>query len=151
MSEYLETTVDKFTFRVATDRLYTPEGLWVQPEAASKRVRLGLSDYPQQQMGDVAFAHVKPVGTRLTAGELFAEIETIKTMLEMQAPISGTIAEVNPALDQTPEVLNQSPYEKGWLAMIEPTAWETERSKLLEASTYFALMQTQVQQELKKL
>ena len=68
MPEYLETTADKFTFRVATDRLYTPEGVWVLPEPGSTRVRVGLADYLQQHNGDVAFANVKPVGTQAGGG-----------------------------------------------------------------------------------
>ena len=99
MPEYLETTVDKFIFRVATDRLYSTEGvwvLWVEPEG-NGRVRVGLTDYLQQLNGDVAFAHVKPVGTRLAAGDEFAEIETIKATLILYSPVEGEIVEVNPA------------------------------------------------------
>ena len=63
MPDYLETTVDKFIFKVATDRTYTPEGIWVLEEEGGNRVRLGISDYQQQLNGDVAFVHLKPVGT----------------------------------------------------------------------------------------
>ena len=153
MPEYLETTVDKFTFRVATDRLYTPKGVWVfwmKPEAPN-RVRIGLADYLQQHSGDVAFATVKPVGTKLAAGERLAEIETIKAMVELASPVSGTVVEVNAALDTTPEVINQDPYDKGWLAVIETTAWEADRAKLLEPDAYFSVMQAEAQEELKKL
>ncbi len=149
MSEYLETTADKFTFRVATDRLYTPQGVWAKPDPATTRVRIGLADYPQQHNGDVAFANVKPVGSQLIAGELVAEIETIKAMVELASPISAKVVEVNAALNATPEAINQSPYEEGWLAVIEPSAWEAERSKLLDASGYLAVMQGQVQEDLK--
>ena len=151
MPEYLEATVDKFTFRVARDRLYTPQGTWVfwmKPEAPN-RVRIGLADYLQQHSGDVAFATVQPVGTKLLAGERLAEIETIKAMVELPSPVSGTVAEVNPALDATPEVVNQDPYGKGWMAVIETTAWEVERAKLLEPDAYFAAMQSEAQEELK--
>ena len=151
MPEYLETTADKFTFRVATDRLYTPEGVWILPEPDGKRVRVGLVDYVQQHNGDVAFANVKPVGTRLAAGAQFAEIETIKAMVDLHAPISGTIVEVNAALNASPEAINQSPYEAGWLAVIEASAWDAERSKLLAPPAYFAVMQAQVQEDLKGL
>ena len=153
MSEYLETTVDKFTFRVAKDRLHTPQGAWVfwmKPEAPN-RVRIGLADYLQQRSGDVAFATVKPVGTKLGAGEMLAEIETIKAMVELPSPVSGTVAEVNAALDTTPEVVNQDPYDKGWLAVIETTAWEADRAKLLEPDAYFSAMKVEAQEELKKL
>jgi glycine cleavage system H protein len=151
MPEYLETTADKFTFRVATDRRYTAQGIWVLEELGTPRVRIGLADYIQQHNGDVAFANVKPVGTTLAAGEQFAEIETIKAMVDLASPVSGTIVEVNPALDTTPEVINQTPFQEGWLAVVETTNWEADRSKLLDASAYFAVMQAQVQEELKNL
>jgi len=151
MPEYLETTADKFTFRVATDRRYTPQGIWVLEEPGTQRVRVGLADYIQQHNGDVAFANVKPVGTKLAVGEQFAEIETIKAMVELASPVSGAIVEVNPALDTTPEVINQTPFQEGWLAVVETTSWEADRSKLLDASAYFKVMQAQVQEELKNL
>ena len=151
MPEYLETTADKFTFRVATDRLYTAQGVWIKPETSSSRVRVGLADYTQQHNGDVAFANVKPVGTRLAAGEQFAEIETIKAMVELHAPVGGTVVEVNGALYLAPETVNQDPYERAWLAVIEPANWEAERSQLLEATAYFAVMKAQVQEDLKGL
>lgn len=152
MPEFLETTVDKFTFRVAKDRLYTPQGAWVfwmKPEAVN-RVRIGLTDYLQQRSGDIAFTSVQAVGTKLVAGERLAEIETIKAMVELSSPVSGTVAEVNPALEMTPEVINQDPYDKGWLAVVETTAWEAERAKLLEPDAYFSAMQAEAQAELKQ-
>ena len=151
MPKFLEMTADKFTFRVATDRLYSPEGVWILPQPDSTRVRVGLADYLQQHNGDVAFANVKPAGTRLAAGGQFAEIETIKAMVDLHAPISGTIVEVNAALNAGPEAINQSPYEAGWLAVIEPSAWEAERPGLLGPAAYFAVMQAQVQKDLKGL
>jgi len=152
MPEYLETTVDKFTFRVATDRLYSPEGVWVfwvQPEG-SDRVRIGLTDYLQQHSGDVAFVSVKLPGTKLAAGDELAELETIKMNLSLPAPVSGTVVEVNPALELNPELVNQDPYDKDWLAVLETASWEAERAKLLDPRAYFSVMQSQVEQELKQ-
>jgi glycine cleavage system H protein len=149
--KYLEMTADKFTFRVATDRLYSPEAVWVLPQPDSPRVRVGLADYLQQRNGDVAFANVKPVGSKLAAGDQFAEIETIKAMVDLHAPVAGTIVEVNAALDMAPESINQAPYEAGWLAVIEPAAWGEDRSKLLGPAAYFAVMQKQVEEDLKGL
>ncbi len=151
MTKYLECTADKFTFRVATDRLYTKEGVWVLPEAEGKRVRVGVADYLQQHSGDVAFANVKPAGTKLAAGDAFAEVETIKAMVDLHAPVGGTVVEVNGGLNMSPESINQDPYEKGWLAVIEPSAWWTERPNLLGPAAYFAVMQAQVQEDLKAL
>jgi glycine cleavage system H protein len=150
MPTYLETTADKFTFRVATDRLYTPGGVWVLPELDGKRIRVGLADYVQQHSGDVAFANMKPLGTLLKAGECFAEIETIKTMAEIRAPVGGIIVEINPALESGPEVINQAPYEAGWLAVIEPCAWEPERSSLLDPAAYLNVMRELLQEDLKR-
>ena len=152
MTEYLETTVDKFTFRVAKDRFYTAQGawaFWMRPEAPN-RVRIGLTDYLQQRSGDVAFATVQPVGTILKEGESIAEIETIKTMLELPSPVSGTVVEVNPALEMTPEVINSAPYGNGWLAVVETTDWDVERMTLLDPEAYFAVMQADAHEELEK-
>ena len=89
MPETLEFVLDKFTFRVALDRFYSPEGIWVKP---GRGVRIGLSDFLQQRSGDVAFAEVKPVGTELKAGDEAAVIETIKVNISLAAPLSGKLS-----------------------------------------------------------
>ena len=152
MPEYLETTVDKFTFRVAKDRFYTPEGAWAfwMKQEEPNRVRIGLTDYLQQRSGDVAFATVQPVGTKLAAGETLADIETIKTTIELPSPISGTVVEVNAALEMTPEVVNHDPYGDGWLAVIETPDWDAERANLLEPDAYFSAMQAEAQEDLNR-
>jgi glycine cleavage system H protein len=152
MPEYLETTVDKFTFRVATDRFYTVDGLWVfwiQPQG-DNRVRVGLTDYLQQHSGDMAFVTVKPTGTQLAVGDDFAEIETIKANVSLPSPVGGKVIEVNPVLKKNPEIINQDPYDKGWLATIETANWEIDRVKLLDPPAYFSAMRSQVEQELKE-
>ncbi len=152
MSEFLETTVDKFTFRVATDRLYCREGLWVfrvQPQSGT-RVRIGLTDYLQLHSGDVAFVTVKPMGTTLQVGDDLADLETMKINLALGSPVSGTIVAVNEALESNPELVNQDPYEKGWLAEIDAADWEAGRASLLDAKAYLDVMLSQIQEELKK-
>ena len=149
MPDYLEFTADKFTFRVAADRLYTPQGLWVQAQP-DKRVRVGLADYLQQSSGDVAFASVKPAGTELAVGGTLAEVETMKTMLELPSPVSGTVVAANPALYLTPELVNQDPYDKGWLALIEAANWADDRARLLEPNAYYSVMQSQVRADLRR-
>jgi len=152
MAECLEMTAGKFTFRVPEDRLYTAQGVWVLSEKREPgdRVRVGLTDYLQQHSGDVAFAFVKPSGARLSADETLAEVETIKTLLELPPPVVGTVMEVNPALDLTPEVINRDPYGEGWLATLEPADWGTDRAGLLTPKEYFSLMQSLVEEELEK-
>ena len=148
MSDYLETTVDKFTFRVAADRLYSREGVWALAEG--NRVRIGLSDFMQQRSGDVAFAEVKPVGTALAFGDEVASIETIKVDIALGSPVAGSVIEVNPALSDAPEAINQDPYGAGWLAAIEATDWESDRSRLLDPQAYFAVMKAEAEEEVKK-
>jgi glycine cleavage system H protein len=149
MSDFLETTVDKFTFKVVTDRFYNHEGVWVKEE--NGRVRIGLSDFVQQRSGDVAFAEIKSVGTALAVGEEMAVIETIKVNITYTSPVNGKIAEVNPAMNDAPEAINQDPYGAGWLAVMEITNWEAERTKLLDPQAYFKIMKGQVEEEAKKL
>lgn len=145
MSEFLETTIDKFTFKVAADRLYTPDHLWLKPEEGL--VRVGLSDYLQQTAGDVAFAEPQAEATTLTFGDELATIETMKTNLSISSPISGMIKAVNPRLADEPELVNEAPYDEGWLVLIEPSAWEAEKLNLLDAQTYFARMTVEAEQE----
>jgi len=149
MPDFLETTVDKFTFKVATDRSYNAEGVWAKEE--NGLVRIGLSDFVQQRSGDVAFADVKPAGTVLAAGDEVAAIETIKVNITYTSPVNGKIVEVNPSMEEAPEAINQDPYGTGWLAVLEVADWDNERAKLLEPQAYFEIMQGQAEEETKKL
>lgn len=150
MSEYLQTTVDKFTFRVAKDCLYTPNGLWVMFVQAQgpPRLRIGITDFLQQHSGDVAFVTARPQGTNLKAGDEFADMETMKITLGLPSPITGTIVEISPALELKPEVVNQDPYGEGWMAVIEATDWEADRAQLLEAPAYLEVMKALAEKEL---
>jgi len=145
MTEYLETTFDKFIFKVATDRSYSSEGLWAQAEGIL--VRIGLSDFLQQRSGDVAFAEVKPLGTKVAVGEEVASIETIKVTIGLTSPVTGRIVEVNPLLSTAPEVINQDQYGEGWLAVLEADDWETDRNALMDPQAYFQLMKSQAEEE----
>jgi glycine cleavage system H protein len=147
MSDNLEMTIDKFTFRVATDRRYTREGVWVQPD--TNRIRIGLSDFLQQRSGDIAFAEIKPIGTTLAAGDEVASIETIKVNVAVSSPVSGEVVEVNAALETAPEAINQDPYGAGWLAVIATTDWGTDRSRLLDAAAYFEVVKRAAEEEMK--
>ena len=149
MPDYLETTVDKFIFRVATDRLYTAEGAWAL--ADGDRVRVGMTDFLQQLNGDVAFAEVKAEGTAVAAGDEVATIETIKANVEVPSPVGGTVVEANPALAMSPEAINQDPYGEGWLAVLEASDWPKDRDTLLDPGAYFELMKGQAEEEAQKL
>jgi glycine cleavage system H protein len=108
---------------------------------------VGLSDFVQQRSGDIAFAEIKPVGTALVIGDEVTSIETIKVNVALSAPVNGTLIEVNPAMETAPEAINQDPYGAGWLAVIAPTDWETDRTQLLDAPAYFAVMKAEAEAE----
>ena len=168
MPEFLETTIDKFIFRVAADRRYSRDGVWVQECGVGGQVRLGVSDYVQQRSGDAAFVHVKPVGTRLSSGDEFAEMETIKANVGLVSPVAGQIAEVNKDLDLSPENVNQDPYGKGWMAVVQaarsgdcpdlPAGGHrpevgrglspSDRARLLEPAEYLSAMRAQAEEEI---
>lgn len=148
MPELLEITVDKFIFRVAADRFYNREGVWALIEG--NMARIGLSDFVQQRSGDVAFAEVKPAGTDLAFGDELAVIETIKVNIALSSPVSGKIVEVNPDMELAPETINQDPYGRGWLAVIEVYDWAADRARLLEPEAYFAKMKDEAEEEAEK-
>ncbi len=152
MPEYLETTVDKFTFKVARDRFYTRDGVWLVPCSAGDAisVRLGITDYLQQHSGDIAFVNVKRAGTVLETSDEFADIETIKINVGLPSPIAGTVSDVNKALEVNPEFVNQEPYGKGWLIELKPANWEKAVVGLLDADAYFDAMKLEINQELKE-
>ncbi len=148
MPNFLEITIDKFTFKVADDRFYTPAGVWALAEG--KQIRIGLSDFQQQRSGDVAFAEIKPVGTQLAFDDEVAVIETIKVNISLGSPVSGNVVEVNPAMTDAPEAINQDPYGEGWMAVIQSIDWEADRARLMDPQTYFEHMKSLAQEELNK-
>jgi glycine cleavage system H protein len=151
MTDVLELTADKLTFRVAPGRLYGPEGVWVSPPGPGEgsRVRVGLTDFLQQRSGDAAFLSVKAPGTRLGAGDELAELETVKVNLSLHTPVAGTVVEVNGALESRPEVVNEDPYGAGWLAVIEASSWEADRARLLDARAYLSVVAGEVEEEVR--
>jgi glycine cleavage system H protein len=145
MPSFLETTVDKFIFRIATDRRYRAEGVWALAEGDN--VRIGVTDFLQQRNGDVAFVEVRAAGRTVATGDEVATIETIKANVEVVSPAGGTILEVNPALALTPEVINQDPYGEGWLAVIAAADWPADGGALLDPHAYLEVMTSQAREE----
>ena len=109
--EFLETSVDKFVFRVARDCRYNAADVWAKREG--NRVRVGLTDFLQQKSGDVAFVNLKEIGTMLAANDELAALETIKVDLVISAPLAGKIVAVNDALADHPELVNGDCYGEG--------------------------------------
>lgn len=144
----LQVTVDKFKFNVPEALLFSDAGIWVAVEGG--RARLGLSDFAQQVNGDIAFANVEAAGSVLQAGDELGSIETVKVNVGLPSPVAGRIVEVNALLQDSPEVINQDPYGKGWMVVLELNDWETNKQDLLDAPHYLELVKQQAEAELKK-
>ena len=112
--------------------LYTTEHEWVSYKSSD--VIIGITDYAQSQLGDIIFVELPEVGTSLKSGEVFGEIEAVKTVSELYAPISGIVLSVNEKLEDTPEKVNLSPYNEGWLIKISPEILKEKESLLTNIS-----------------
>ena len=114
---------------------YTVEHEWVKQEDG--KIRIGITDFAQQELGDIVFVELPEVGDELTRNEPFGSVESVKTVSELYAPISGTVVEVNEELADSPEYVNESPYEKAWMIVVEPSNIE-EYEELMDAEQYEA-------------
>ncbi|GAB3057655.1 glycine cleavage system protein GcvH [Virgibacillus ainsalahensis] len=115
------------------DNLYSKEHEWVKKEEG--RLRIGITDFAQDELGDIVFVELPEVGDEIELDEPFGSVESVKTVSELYAPVSGKIIEVNEELEDSPEFVNESPYEKAWMVVVEP-ADESELDQLLSAEQY---------------
>jgi glycine cleavage system H protein len=97
---------------------YSEEHEWVKVEG--EKVRIGITDFAQSELGDIVFVELPEVGDEVKADEPFGSVESVKTVSELYAPISGKVVEINEDLDDSPEFVNESPYEKAWMIVVEP-------------------------------
>lgn len=126
------------TPQLPDDLQYTAEHEWVRDEGAGV-VRIGITDYAQEQLGDVVYVDLPAVGAGVSAGETCGEIESTKSVSELYAPVTGTVVARNDALDSAPEQVNADPYGDGWLLDIEVAA--DGGAGLLSPAEYAALIQ----------
>src|SRR5919198_5707459 len=117
------------------DLKYTREHEWVRAEG--NVLRVGITDFAQDALGDVVYVEIPEVGTAVTAGEPFGEVESTKSVSAVYAPVSGQVVERNGALADSPELVNEDPYGDGWMILIEPGD-PTEVDSLLDADGYRA-------------
>jgi glycine cleavage system H protein len=125
---------------VPDDLKYTAEHEWARVGDAGGKttVRIGITDYAQQALGDVVYVSLPEVGASLDHGAAFGEVESTKSVSDLYAPVSGTVLARNDALEQTPELINSDPYGAGWIVDIE-VADPTALDALLDAATYGTL------------
>ncbi len=149
MAEYLEATFDKFIFRVKDGYLYNREGFWASFQGSWATV--GVTDFLQKSSGDITFLKTVEPGNTVKQGGEIGTIETIKAAFGIISPVSGRVAEVNLQLEDQPHLINQDPYNAGWICRIELSDPEGDKKLLLPAAQYFELMKQMIAQEAKKL
>lgn len=116
-----------------TNVKYTDEHEWIRPEGEIAFV--GITDYAQDQLGDIVFVDVTTEGETLEKGEVFGSIEVVKTVSDLFLPVGGEVLEINPALEEQPELVNKDPYGEGWIIKIKMSD-PTELESLMDAEAY---------------
>ena len=116
---------------------YSEDHEWIKVEG--NKARIGITAFAQSELGDIVFMELPEVGDEITLGESFGSVESVKTVSELNAPISGKIVEINEELGDEPQFVNESPYEKGWMIVVELSD-ESQIDNLLTAEKYEAMI-----------
>ena len=122
---------------VPTDLRYTRDHEWVR--VSENRATVGITDHAQSELTDVVYVEPPPVGKVVKAGEVLGVVESVKAVSEVFAPFGGRVVEVNKELETSPELVNNDPYGKGWMAVLEVSA-PAEAQRLMDARAYRALI-----------
>lgn len=123
---------------IPPDLHYTAEHEWVR-RSGGDTVRIGITDFAQSALGDVVFVQLPDLGTEVTAGESFGEVESTKSVSDLYAPVSGKVSAVNSDLEGSPQLVNSEPYGAGWLLDVQASdvaALESALAELLDAEAY---------------
>ena len=104
--------------KVPDDLRYTKEHEWVQ-EITPIKFRIGITDFAQGELGDIVYIEIDSIGNELNVSEIFGTVEAVKTVSDLFMPIKGTVLEINSNIESTPEIVNEDPYDKGWIIKIE--------------------------------
>ena len=124
---------------IPDDLRYSVEHEWVRADGG--RVRVGITDYAQDALGDIVYVELPAVGAEVTVGGKLGEVESTKSVSEIYAPVTGTITAVNDGLSDSPERINEDPYGEGWLCVIQPDDADS-LSSLLDADGYRKLIES---------
>jgi len=141
--------VDKWTFHVPKDRFYNENDCWAKVEGNTAKI--GITDFLQNMATDVIFVKFNDVGMEVEQFDEVSSFESVKTVLDLISPVSGTIERVNERLSETPELVNKDPYGEGWFVIIKLKNFDSDRQNLLTAQEYFEVLKRKVETERKKL
>jgi glycine cleavage system H protein len=117
-------------YEVPEGLYYTKEFEWIKIEG--DKIRVGITDYAQKQLREIVYAELPTPGSQTKQNDPYGTVESVKAVSDLIAPISGTIEEVNPEVQSKPELLNEDPYQKGWLLILKPTNLNTELPNLMD-------------------
>jgi glycine cleavage system H protein len=123
---------------VPDDLRYSSDHEWAKHEDG--KVRIGITDYAQDALGDVVYVQLPEIGTAVAAGESFSEVESTKSVSDIYAPVAGTVVEVNAELADAPQRLNEDPYGEGWICVLDPED-PSQVEQLLDAEAYRKLIE----------
>ncbi|MFQ5819705.1 MAG: glycine cleavage system protein GcvH [Candidatus Heimdallarchaeota archaeon] len=126
-------------YEIPEDLRYAEDHEWVRK--INGTIEIGITDYAQKQLKDVVFIELPEPDTTIETKETFGAIESVKSVNDLFAPISGRVSEKNTELDEKPELVNQDPYGAGWIIRIEPSKFEEEWDALLSPADYAALIE----------
>jgi len=136
---YATVTHDKFVFRIPTQGyLFNENHCWAR--VAGRRARVGISDYMQQELGDLTFCELPQVGAEVGQFDAVGSVESVKAVSDIISPVSGRVVAVNAVVAETPEIINEDPYVRGWVAELELGEMENDRVLLLDGEAYLALV-----------
>ncbi|MHA1607480.1 MAG: glycine cleavage system protein H [Candidatus Freyarchaeota archaeon] len=147
----------KFTFELEGEMVeaelpedlhYHPDHCWARVE--NGKVRVGFDDFGQVTAGQILFIRLKPVGREVKQNETFGSLETGKWVGPLRSPVSGTIVETNPEIKANPSIVNEDPYGKGWLILVDPSNLEEELKNLITGEAIKEWIEREIRERLKK-
>ncbi|HID17271.1 TPA: glycine cleavage system protein GcvH [Candidatus Bathyarchaeota archaeon] len=132
-------------YEVLEDLYYTEEHEWLKIEG--ELCRMGLCDYAQKSLHEIVFVELPKVGAKVSQMESVGSVESVKAVADVFSPVSGEIVEVNAKLEDSPELINESPYGEGWIAVLKPSNLQEEVKNLMDAKAYAEFLKSIVEKE----
>jgi glycine cleavage system H protein len=132
-------------YKIIENLLYSKDHLWIKIE--NNKAKIGITDYIQKNLHDIVYIELPEINSKIYKGKQIALIESIKTVSEINSPLTGKIIKINEELKSKPELINESPYENGWIAIIEPTNFEKEKNDFLNFEKYIEYLRKIIEKE----
>ncbi len=132
-------------YKIIEDLLYSKDHVWIKIK--NNKAKIGITDYIQKNLHDIVYIELPGINSNIYKGKQIALIESIKTISEIHSPLTGKIIKINEKLKSKPELINKSPYEDGWIAIIEPTNFEKEKNDFLNFEKYIEYIKEIIEKE----